>query len=80
MKKTWILMVAVSVGLLPVALAACMTTYTEAELRAEGADQTKVDAEARQEEKIDREIGEEGGANEQAVDEEYESINTENEL
>ena len=43
---------------------ACNTTYTEAELRRE---EPQRDAEEQKEEKRDRQIGEEGGANREAL-------------
>lgn len=51
----------------------CTTTYTEAELRAE---EPRRDAEARAENKRDREIGQEGGANLQSLEEDEEWAET----
>lgn len=64
-------LLAAFVALTGLSLASCTTTYTPAELAAE---ERKEDAAARSEEKRDREIGEEGGANVQAIDEEIEGL------
>ena len=52
-------------------VAGCTTTYTDADLAKE---ELKEDAAARSEEKRDREIGEQGGANLQAIDEEIRQV------
>jgi len=49
----------------------CTSTFTEADLAAE---ERKQDAAAVAEEKRDREIGEQGGENEQAIDEQIEDV------
>jgi hypothetical protein len=49
----------------------CTSTFNEADLTAE---ERKRDAAAVAEEKRDREIGEQGGANEQAIDEQIEDV------
>jgi hypothetical protein len=58
-------------GFVALAGLACTTTYTDADIEAE---ELRQDREAASEEKRDREIGEEGGANVQAIDEEIQQV------
>ena len=51
------------------AITSCTTTYAEADVRAK---ETQAEAKARAEEARDRKIGEEGGANRKATEEEKE--------
>lgn len=61
----------VLVGSVMLSGSTCTSTFTEADLAAE---ERKQDAAAVAEEKRDREIGEQGGANEQAIDEQIEDV------
>jgi hypothetical protein len=59
------------------ALGACTTTYTEADLTAE---ERKVDAQARREEKSDEEEDEQGGANAEQQQQEDQEVDRESDL
>jgi hypothetical protein len=60
-----------------VGLSACTTTYTESDLEAE---ERRQDDEVSAESARDEKLGEEGGANREALDEERERMERENDL
>ena len=62
---------------LALSLGGCTTTYTEADLTAE---EPKVDAQARREEKLDAEEGEQGGANAEQQQEEEQEVDSDSDL
>ena len=67
----WLRALLCCAGLFGLTGSTCTSTYTEAELQAA---ERKQDASAVAEEKRDQEVGEQGGANEQAIDEQIEDV------
>jgi hypothetical protein len=64
--KAWARLLIVFLGLLALSGSMCTPVYTDADLAKQ---ERKQDAAAAAEEKNDREIGEQGGANKEAIDE-----------
>jgi len=69
--KQLIRLLAGSVGLFGLTGSTCTSTYTEADLQAA---ERKQDAAALAEEKRDQEIGEQGGENEEAIEEQIDEV------
>ena len=67
----WVRVLVGSVGLFWLTGSTCTSTFTEADLQAS---ERKQDAAAVSEEKRDQEIGEQGGENEEAIEEQVDEV------
>ena len=67
----WAVILVGTAGLFWLTGSTCTASYTQSELQGE---ERKLDASASREEKIDREIGDQGGQGEQAIDQDVDGI------